>query len=533
MADLKIKGLPPGATIEPIKGLPEGATVEPIDGQTPTNQNQATTPVRPGMLSRAWNAVTGPTLDTISGLPGMTARALTTYATGDPMLYDTLKTPSAGPSVKDSQHPLLYGIKEGIRGAAGDTADTVAGFTSPVSVATAGLGAVSKGAGAVSKLAQIGTKAAGTGFALKGAADVADATTNPDISGPEAWQKGLSGGAMLTGGVAGTKSAPAYGELYKQFENHAKANINSFAVPGTPSQLLMRATKPTVGLPEFETSLDNAVPALYDKSIATGKPIKSVADVASTADAVKGDQWQKYSDLLSQFRKPQGAGPYNPALVDARPAADAQMNSIPATNLFEEPNQQSVIQRGGRQMKVGDPGIVEKTKAVADLYRTDMPVEQADSIVRDSNAKLRETWNKIGGKRTSALSNPETARLFSMDNALRGELYKTVEKGTGVNPAKGMQLYGDATDIGDTAGKRDTVFSRQQPFPLAQQISTADSLASGKPIQAGLALAFKKMNDSNWLAKEAMRRYGRSQQPKTSGAMNYGALSAAVAARWR
>jgi hypothetical protein len=515
--------------------------------ETPAQQTTA----QPGLWDRIKRFALDPAMDSLGGGANMTARALMSQATGDPMLYDTIRaSQSQAPSIADSKHPFMYGIKQAVGGMAADTADSVAGFTSPVSLATAGMGVLGKGTGAVAKLAQMGTKAVGTGFALKGAADVTDALTDPDthfayqgitespltggfMVNPDAAQKALSGAAMITGGAAGASEQPKYGDLGTQFANKVKGRFNTLTVPGSPAELLTRATKPTVGLPEYEESLNRTIPSLFQESVASGRPIKSVADLADTADTVRNSTYKQYEDLKAPFIKPKGAGPYNPTQVDARPVADAQMASIPAMNLFEEPNQQRVIQRGANQIKQGDPGIVEKTKAVADLYRTDIPVEQADALVRDSNAKLREVYNKIGGKRVSALSNPETARLFAADNTLRSQLYDTIENGTGQDPAPIMQKYGDLVDVGDTAAKRDTIFSRQQPFPLGQQVSDAQALANGNPGQAVLARMFKRFNDSNWLTKEAFERYGRDQQPKTMGKFGYGSLAASVASRSR
>jgi hypothetical protein len=507
--------------VDGIKHIfPDDATDEEINAAIPPKANQQTlAPNQPGMqpidhslFDRAKKFASDTYDATIPGMISKTADIGSQYM--DAKANERQKANEVA-IAQGKPAPNSNAATTALRMGA-DTSSLISGANSPVGMATTGAVV------AAPVTASLGLAGYGAYKAYQNKGALADMFTGE--ANPDQVREGLNGLSMVAGGAAGVKSGAP-----RSMEN-IRRGFNSTLVPGTPADLLTRATKPTVGLPEYEQSLNNALPEMYAKSNAVGKPVKSVSDVATAADAVKGEQWQKYSDLLSQFRKPQGAGPYNPALVDARPAADAQMESIPATNLFEEPNQQRVIQRGGSQIKQGDPGIVNKTKEVADLYRTDMQPDQADAIVRDSNAKLRETWNKIGGKRASALSNPETARLFSMDNSLRGQLYSTIEKGTGVNPSEGMNLYGDATDIGDTAARRATVFNRQQPFPLAQQISEGEALASGKPQQAILARMFKKANDSNWLAQEAFDRFGRKPIPRK---VPYGSIAAAVASRQR
>lgn len=489
-----------------IHSFPDDATDAEINAALPA-QGGGTQPAQapqPGLLSRAWNAVTTPVADLVSGGANITAKGLMQQATGDPFLYDSIRSSqSRGPSEADAKSPLKYAIKQGIGGVVADTADTVAGVSSPASIATMGLGVASKGVGAAAKLAQIGTKAVGTGFALKGTADVADAATNPDLSPAERAQKGFGGGAMMAGGRSGMMEQPAYGTLSKQFGEQAKAKFYNTVVPGSPSELLTRATKPTVGLPDYAASLERQIPEIHRFGQAQGKPISNLTDLTGAADAVREQAHADYRGLVNRVTKP----------VDVSRAATGQMNTIPALNLFE------------------DPGIIGKTGEKANLYNTSIPAQQAEDIHVDTNAKLRGFYNKAAGDKHAALSNPETARIHAVNEGVKNSLYDSIQNTTNVDPRPLQQQYGDLTDIADTAGRRDTVFSRQQPIPLHQQISVAQSLGEGKPIQAGIAQLFKHVNDSNWLTKEAFDRYSVSQKPKTNGKFGYGSLAAAFAAR--
>jgi hypothetical protein len=485
MAQMK---LPPGATlVDDGSGmrLPPGATlVSGGEQQSPP----AATPASPepeGLLSRAWKFATRP----LAGA-GQAADEMREASTSLPNDFSV-------------ENPKLSGAMKGLAGAG---ADILGMGTSPLSLATAGTGMLARGTGALARLAGMASKTAGVGFGLKGVADVTDAATNPDLSTPDRVQQGLFGGAMMAGGRAGATEQPKYGDLARRVGEKTKSSFNKTLVPGSATELLVRATKPNVGLGDYEDTLNRTVPTLFKQSVAANQPITSLKTLTSAADTLRDTKNTEYQALKSQA----GNAP-----VPTYSVARAQMDSIPATDEFE------------------NSAIVPKTKAVAKLYNTTMPVEKADAIRQDTNAKLRGFYNKAGGDQNAALSNPETARVHAVNSGVRNSLYDTIDLATGVRPEPIQQAYGDAVDIGDTAGRRNTIFSRQQPIPLAQQLSEAQSLATGKIGQAIVARVFKKANDSNWLTKEAFRRYGSDQQKPVAGKMGYGSIAAAVAARRR
>lgn len=304
---------------------------------------------------------------------------------------------------------------------------------------------------------------------------------------------------------------------------HPMRAMDNIALGGeTPAQTLTRALKPPVSYPEFEQVISNRLPEIVSKTNeATPRPT-GVKGITGTIDSLRDTRNQAFQDQLAPFREPtaevngqnvRAVGPYRPAMIDTTPVADAQMASIPVTDVFERPNRQTFVQRGSRMTTEGDPGIVEKTNQKAAPYRAEMPIGKADAIRVDTNAKLNSFYNKAGGDQNAALSDPETARTKAVNDTIRDLEYARLEKETGYNPRPDQEAFGDYTDLGNVAGKRSTVFSRQQPFPLQEQISAADALAHGNPLKFAMAKIFKRYGNSDTLTDIAMDRAQRAQQP--------------------
>lgn len=174
--------------------IPEGASI----GQPKADE---------GFLSKAWKTLNTPVADLISKVPGVTKRAiLSAMEQGAGYAPGTLSPENlaAQAAQLDPDHPNAQALKTFVAGTIGDSADMAAGFSSPLSIATAAGGAATKIPGAIGKVATALTGAAGAGFAAKGAHDVAEAGT---ANTPEAWEQRLQGGAMMAGGAAGAGEA--------------------------------------------------------------------------------------------------------------------------------------------------------------------------------------------------------------------------------------------------------------------------------------------------------------------------------------
>lgn len=274
----------------------------------------------------------------------------------------------------------------------------------------------------------------------------------------------------------GVRLAPKVPFFLKNLKSSAVNGMDSFILGNDPAKTIVRATKPTVGLPEYEQSVQAALPELSRYNP------QNLKQLVNAADEIKTTKNMDYQGLKANA----GNAP-----VPTYSVASAQRESIPATNKFEDPN------------------IVDKTNVKAARYQTTMPIEQADAIRMDTNAKLRDFYNKAGGDQAAALSNPETARTFAVNQGIRDELYSTIEQQTGVDPRPGQEMYGHAVDIGDTAGKRSTVFSRQQPNPLQEQLNMADALKDMSVKKAIASKLFKRYGNSDTMTQIAFDQYAR------------------------
>lgn len=112
----------------------------------------------------------------------------------------------SNPSEWDIKHPILGGMRRGALGVSRDTMDTLSSFTSPLSLATFGLGAAGKIPGAVGRIAKVGSTALSGYYAGKGAMDTVEGAADIDTHGltPENTQKTLQGASAMSGGTAGT-----------------------------------------------------------------------------------------------------------------------------------------------------------------------------------------------------------------------------------------------------------------------------------------------------------------------------------------
>src|ERR1019366_6227467 len=178
MADT-IEGLPEGAVVGPslqkqdqaqVEGLPEGAIVGP-SLQTASVSHGAGGSWEPqSTASKVWEGANRPMIP-----EGRAETEGKEYSTSAPTLSET-------------EHPYLTGAKKGLAGAYADTLETARGLTSPLGVATMGLGGLAEGAGgAVGKIAKIGSRVAGLGFgaqgikqAVEGGEDIASHGANPE-----------------------------------------------------------------------------------------------------------------------------------------------------------------------------------------------------------------------------------------------------------------------------------------------------------------------------------------------------------------
>ncbi len=325
-----------------------------------------------------------------------------------------------------------------------------------------------------------------------------------DVLAPKGVVK-LGGTALRTSGWV-TKAASATPESLQK-------GITRAVVPGTPQELLVRGLKPSIAKPDFEQQLTRALPAITAEA-----PLPGVRGFQLATDAAKEKQAVWYNDLKA---------PFSNVPISTEPVAQAQMASIPATNFVEDvgrPTLRGITVSAGPDGgtlsmagAVGGRGILDRTAEKANQYMGTKPLGQVDAIRQDTNAKLRGFYNKAGGDQYAALSDPETARVKAVNDATRDLTYSNLSRLSGMGRTDGgvsipgiqgrQQLFGDLSDISDVAGKRATVFSRQNPLSLQESMAAAP----GRPVAGMFDFAgqrfLKKATDSDALVNSALDRY--------------------------
>jgi hypothetical protein len=243
----------------------------------------------------------------------------------------------------------------------------------------------------------------------------------------------------------------------------------------TPTELLTKALKPSVAVPDFESSVSGAIPELQK----VNPKISSVQDVADAARTGAQAKHAQYQGLLT---------PLKSDMVDASKVGYAQMKSIPLTQQIETPD------------------IYDSTRAKASAYMQPMPVGDLDTLRVESNAKLSDMLSAPGSERAAVLrSNPEAARVNATRGTTQDLVYNHIKDATGVDPAPIQNAYGDLATVRDVADKRAVVYGRQDPTSLSEKVG---ALAGPKGFIVSKVM--KDASGSDTLARLAFDRYNNS-----------------------
>jgi hypothetical protein len=134
-------------------------------------------------------------------------------------------------------HAVRNAIKTFITGAAKDTSDMAAGFSSPLSLGTLALGSVAKGAGAIGKIAKVASPFVGTAFGLQGLWQAAHGGYKTATEGatPENVQETLGGlGQAALGAHSGAETAGQIGDTLRESVRPVNKTIAGQEIPVRP-----------------------------------------------------------------------------------------------------------------------------------------------------------------------------------------------------------------------------------------------------------------------------------------------------------
>jgi hypothetical protein len=139
---------------------------------------------------------------------------------------------------------------------------------------------------------------------------------------------------------------------------------------------------------------------------------------------------------------------------------------------------------------------------------------RVDAIREDTNAKLSDFYNKSGGDKHAALSNPETARLKAVNDGTRDLVYDSLAARSGIPRSDieaNQELYGHASDIADVAGKRATVAGRANPMSLQESIAVRPSIRGAADFLGQRLL--KNLTNSDAVTNAALDRFNSPDGP--------------------
>lgn len=269
---------------------------------------------------------------------------------------------------------------------------------------------------------------------------------------------GQAGTALKNmGSAAVNKTVQAAGDL-------ANRVAETVSPTPTPESSLFRAIKPYARKIDFEKNLKLSMPRINDVVDATSKPVTGLDDlIEHHIPEAKKAVWKEYEALT-------GGQPID---VDLTPVADAMEGSISKKMLLEDPDAAQAIR---------DRAANYRGKVV--------PQEDAEDLLRTTNAELEAYYNKYPTARRKALDkNPETALLDAQGKSLREQIYDAIDPTNGGAAAKQLKkTYGALMELEEEGFRRLNQSKRMQPESLAQQMAKIH--AAGRVVGgAGGALA--------------------------------------------
>jgi hypothetical protein len=310
---------------------------------------------------------------------------------------------TSAPTLSETEHPYWTGAKKGLAGAYADTLETARGLTSPIGVATMGLGGLAEGAGgAVGKIAKIGSRVAGLGFgaqgikqAVEGGEDIAAHGANPENikSTLQGAGFGVLGGA---GGLHGTEAGEAPAQKTLAAPIRAAAKLAKPASQVIPSVAGMSAASAT-GLPHawlIGGALGRLVlpPELLENFFAKGRTLglnEDEANIVTLRD--RYDEALKKAKGPEQEHKAHEAGRQQgiPAPDDVLKAHDKAQTYLKSAKDHLLAAQQAYADKV--QSKAAEVPEHEPTAADVEAARPDQPTPTKE----ENDAKLSGLMDQI------------------------------------------------------------------------------------------------------------------------------------------
>lgn len=222
--------------------------------------------------------------------------------------------------------------------------------------------------------------------------------------------------------------------------------------PAEPKQMIVQAVKPRNSQINFEANIDAVAPRVKQVADDMGLSLDSLDSVLQATTAAK-------RVVRSQFD--QVAGPLRRMGVDLSPIADQQIASIP------------------RSMQIENPRAYERAVARAQAWRRVATIDEAEQLLRETNAQLEGHFAKFPmSQRKQLLADPRVASVSAKAGALRDTIYRALDHPALPQSARELNRhYGQLMEFEDALLRRSNVAKRQQPESLAEQIAGASAVA--------------------------------------------------------
>jgi hypothetical protein len=224
--------------------------------------------------------------------------------------------------------------------------------------------------------------------------------------------------------------------------------------PGEPRVLLTQGLKPISTKVRFGQSADRAIPELKLSEAALGRPIAGVDDLLeATADAK-----QRLWGQLAQVR-----GTARGFEVNLSPVAEAMERAIT------------------KKVRLENPAAATRMEEAASVYRQPFSLDDAEQLLKETNAELEGFYAKYPpSQRKALLNDPEWAKLNAQAKALRSSIDDTFDRaveGAGDAAKELRRRYGAVLDIETETWRRMNVAARQQPQSLSEQVANVHAAA--------------------------------------------------------
>ncbi len=318
-------------------------------------------------------------------------------------------------------------------------------------------------------------------------------------------QSGGDVGAMTLGGIIGSavpvvgKTAGAIGGAMQRGAAGAKeggvggaiASVLRTVAPSSPKQMVIQAVKPRSSRLLFEKNLDTAMREVGESVSELGVPITNAEDTLAAIAHAKTRVRADY-DAIAGPKRLIGSE------VDLTPVATAMVKSIPTKLRLERPEAAEAIER------------------LADRYRRNVPLADAERYLVETNAELESYYAKFpASRRAASTANPETALTVAQATTLRNQIYQTLEHpGQGQSARELNRRYGTLMELENELTRRVIPAARLQPDSLAEQISTAHAV--GQIVRGVYRLAQKDARGAasiaSGLATRSAAKFMKEQQ---------------------